>query len=73
MCQARELLRSRSSSSLQLAKIVADAGLVEDAKAFDDFLCKNGYDRKINNGTYEIPVGSTEEEIAKIVTTKKKK
>ena len=62
----------RCNSSLQLAKIVQKAGLVADAKAFDDFLCKNGYDRKINNGTYEIPMGSTEEEIAIIVTTKKK-
>ena len=34
----------------------------------DVYLCNNGYDRKLNIGTYELSIGMTEEEIAKIIT-----
>lgn len=47
-----------------------EAGLVENAKAFDNYLCNNGYSRNINPGTYEIVPGTSEEEIAKIITGK---
>jgi cell division protein YceG involved in septum cleavage len=43
---------------------------VEDAKTFDNYLCNNGYSRSINPGTYEIVPGTSEEEIAKIITGK---
>ncbi|MBE5854457.1 MAG: hypothetical protein E7297_03745 [Lachnospiraceae bacterium] len=55
-------------SSLSVAKACEKAGLVESATAFDDFMCKNGYDRKISTGTYTIPSGASETDIAKIVT-----
>ncbi len=55
-------------SSLSVAKACEKAGLVESATAFDDFMCKNGYDRKISTGTYTIPAGASETDIAKIVT-----
>lgn len=57
-------------SSLTVAKKLQQAGLVADAGAYDDFLSKNNYDRYIKKGTYQIPMGSTEDEIAKIITKK---
>ncbi|MCM1134810.1 MAG: hypothetical protein NC400_04460 [Clostridium sp.] len=44
-----------------------DAGLIPLASAFDRYLYENGYDKRINVGTYEIPVGATPEEIARII------
>lgn len=55
-------------SSVSVSKRIADAGLVVDANEFDRFLCQNGYDKSICVGSYSIPEGSTEEEIAKIIT-----
>lgn len=55
-------------SSYGASAVIADAGLVEDAAAFDRYLCEQGYSRKIADGTYEIPYDATEEEIAKIIT-----
>ncbi len=42
-------------------------GLIEDADAYDSFLCQNGYDKRLASGVHEIPVGATDEEIAKIL------
>lgn len=63
-------IRSGSGSDT-VAKQIAQAGLVESASSFDQYLMDNGYSRRISVGTYEIPVGSTEEEIAKIITKSK--
>ena len=54
-------------SSVTVSKTLEAAGLVENASAYDRFLCENGYDRKIRVGSYEIPVGASEEEIAEII------
>ena len=61
----------RGDSSVSVAKRLAEAGLVGDAKAFDRYLCQNGYDKKIRTGTYEIQSDSSNEEIAKIITAGK--
>ena len=58
----------RGNSSNVVAKYLADAGLVESASQYDTYLCRNGYDKCICVGDFEIPMGSTEEEIAKIIT-----
>lgn len=55
-------------SSVSVSNDLAAAGLVEDAKEYDKYLCSNGYDKKICVGTYEIEVGSDYETIAKIIT-----
>jgi len=60
-------IRSGVSSDTVCSQLEED-GLVESAAAFDQFLINNGYSRKISAGEYEIPVGATEEEIAKIIT-----
>ncbi len=64
------LVIGRGESSTTVSKNLKKAGIVEDAAAFDKFLCNNGYDKKIITGTYEILYGATEEEIAKIITRK---
>lgn len=64
------LVIGRGESSTTVSKNLKKVGIVEDAAAFDRFLCNNGYDKKIITGTYEIPYGASEEEIAKIITRK---
>ncbi len=56
------------TGSRSVCEQLADAGLIEDAAAFDRYLCDNSYARRICAGTYEIQVGASEEEIAKIIT-----
>ena len=60
----------RGDDSGSVSRRLCEAGLVEDAKAFDDYLCNNGYSRSIHPDTYEIAFGTSEEEIAKIITGK---
>ena len=60
----------KGASSGSVSSQLQEAGLVEDAKTFDNYLCNNGYSRSINPGTYEIVPGTSEEEIAKIITGK---
>ena len=59
---------SSGQSSGAVSKTLADAGLVADAKEYDKYLCANGYDKKIRAGSYEIPKGASNEEIALIIT-----
>lgn len=47
---------------------LAEAGLIENAAAFDQYLIDSGYSKRISAGTFEIPVGASEEEIAKIIS-----
>ncbi len=59
------------ASSDAVSRNLVTAGLVENAKEYDAYLCNNGYSRSLRVGTFEIPVGSTWEEIAKIITGKR--
>lgn len=58
----------KGDSSVSVSRDLEEAGLVESAKDFDRYLCNNGYDKRISVGTYEIPIGTSEEKIAKIIT-----
>ncbi len=51
-----------------VARKLADAGIVTSADTFDEFLCQNGYDKKLRTGTFSIPVDASDEQIARIVT-----
>ena len=62
---------NRGADSGSVSEQLYEAGLVEDAKKFDNYLCNNGYSRSISDGTYEIAPGTAEEEIAKIITGKR--
>lgn len=64
------LVISRGESSITVSKNLQELGLVDDYKAYDRFLCDNGYDHSISTGTYEIPVSATYEEIARIISKK---
>jgi len=56
------------ANSYSVSKVLADMGLVSDAKVFDKFLCNAGYSKKIHTGNHVITVGMDEEEIAKKIT-----
>lgn len=58
-------------SSLAVCRELEKAGLIEDAQSFDNYLCSIGYSRSINTGVFEIAFGTSEEEIAKIITRKR--
>ena len=66
--QTITLTISRGESSSSVSRMLAEAGLVADASAYDRYLCSNGYDKKIRTGSYEIPIGASEEEIAQIIS-----
>lgn len=61
------LVVNRGESSVTVSKSLEELGLVEDYRAFDRYLCDKGYDHSICSGTHEIPLGATEEEIARII------
>ncbi len=44
-----------------------EAGLVISASDFDMYLYENGYDKRINVGSFEIPVGADPQQIARIL------
>jgi len=56
------------TTSYVISQMLEEAGLVEDAAGFDTYLCGNGYSTKVQEGTYAILAGTSEEEIAKIIT-----
>lgn len=60
----------KGADSGSVSRQLYEAGLVENAKAFDNYLCNNGYSRSISPGIYEIAPGTPEEEIAKIIIGK---
>lgn len=59
---------TRGESSVDVSRALAALGLVEDAGAYDRYLCENGYATRIVAETHRIPVCATEEEIAQIIT-----
>jgi hypothetical protein len=58
---------ARGAASETAAATLAGAGLIEDAADFNSYMIRNGYDRRIHPGTFEIPTGSSYEEICKII------
>ena len=61
---------AQGASSETVAQLLKKGGAIEDAGDFDDFLCKNHYDKKINPGVFKIPIGADYEQIAAIITGK---
>lgn len=57
------------TTSKNVADELKNAGIVEDAKVFNDYLTDNQFSRNIQVGIYEIDETMTEEEIAKLITT----
>lgn len=53
--------------SYTVCKKLEEAGLIASASDFDTYLCDNGYDKRLNVGSFIIPEGAQPEEIAKIL------
>ena len=51
-------------SSYVVAKKLKEAGIVENAEDFDDYLCKNKYDKRIATGTYSVNSGMSYQALA---------
>lgn len=64
----RTITINRGDGSHTVAKKLEDAGVVTSADTFDEFLCRNGYDKKLRIGTFSIPADAGDEQIARIVT-----
>lgn len=55
-------------SSWNVATILRDQGVIEDASDFDSYLVANGYSSRINVGEYSVAVGTDYETIANMLT-----
>ena len=51
-----------------VAREMKEAGIIQNAKKFDNYLIKNGYAKKVYAGTYQIPKGASYYDIARIIT-----
>lgn len=58
------------TNSYTVSKNLAAVGLIKDVVSFDNFLIDNGYSKSIQSGTYEILPGTSEKDIATIITGK---
>lgn len=54
--------------SYTISKKLANLGLVESADIFDNYLCQNGYDKRLCTGNYNLMIGDSAESIAKRLT-----
>ena len=61
---------SGGMSSETISSLLENAGLVDSASKFNSFLVQNGYDKKLETGSFDISGSMTYEEIARILTTK---
>ncbi len=59
-------------SSVTVSRAVAAAGLAESSTDFDEYLCANGYDKRLAVGSHEIPMDADYEEIAAILISRGK-
>lgn len=50
-----------------ISRKLFEAGLIEDAEAFNSYLTKKGADDSLRVGVFEIPKGATEDEIIQIL------
>lgn len=57
----------KGNGSEIVSRRLYEAGLVESAVEYNQFLVKNGYDRRLSVGNHEIPSGATHEEMACIL------
>ncbi|MFD2925975.1 endolytic transglycosylase MltG [Halobacillus naozhouensis] len=57
-------------SSTEISQMLADAGLIDDVEAFDEYMRNQELSRYIQIGEYEVPKGMTIEQTADIITSK---
>ncbi len=57
--------------SSSVAREMEEAGIIDDADAFDEYIEKNGYGKQLRSGKYKIPDGADYKTIAEIITKQK--
>ena len=60
----------RGMASYSAAKVLEQCGLVDSAKSFDSYLCKNKLDGYVKAGTFTATKGMSYAQLAKIITRK---
>lgn len=63
-----ELEINNGMTPSQISSLLQQAGLIENADEFTQYVEENGYSTKIQLGTFEVTKGMSFEEIAKIIT-----
>ena len=53
--------------SYVISQKLEQSGLIDDAAEYDAYLCDNGFHTKLRAGVHKTPMGSTREEIAKLL------
>ncbi len=66
----KEFTVHRGESSNTVAEHLQEAGLVDDAVKFNEFLVNEKYDSRILPGTVQIPEGASYKEVAEFITVK---
>lgn len=61
------------SSAINVSKTLYEAGVIEDADSFLNFLKQSNKANTIRAGYFKIPTGSSQQDILKILTTPPKK
>lgn len=59
---------ANAGSSEAVSMLLEEAGLVDDWKKFNQYLCDNGYDRKISSRTFTFTGKETYQELAEKIT-----
>ena len=54
--------------SSSVSRELKEAGFIKDSDKFDHYLEKSGLAKKLIAGDYKIPVGASQEEVARIIT-----
>ena len=57
--------------SYVISQKLEQSGLIDDAAEYDAYLCDNGFHTKLRAGVHKIPMGSTREEISKMLCRQK--
>ena len=61
---------TKGMGSIQIAKALEQVGVIEDAEAFNEYLCQTGNSVKLRVGTYQIKGKPSYAEFEKIITKK---
>ena len=61
---------TKGMGSIQIAKALEQVGVIEDAEAFNEYLCETGNSVKLRIGTYQIKGKPSYTELAKMMTKK---
>ena len=57
---------------MDVANKLENAGIIDDADDFNDYLCENGYASNIQNGKFTIASDMSYREIAETITSSPK-